>query len=290
MCRYMLFLMQLVSRSQFLAISFTAFAVFAATSLEAASGKRRNPTSKVFVADVQGESHIDTGDKIEPLTKKSVHSAEGSIIQTQVNSYDALVLSNGTAIYVAPETRFEVKKFMQEPFSPNRTDLEVEPSISQTVIKLVRGGLGVCTSKLVAGSSMVYNTPHASVNVRGRKVMIEVDDDETRVSLLEGDVTVLADAMSDGEMLRPGQMATVRKGASANVEVSITAIPEEALPKLDEHVSLACISRRTVYFEVVDRQAGNAFDAEDPSEIRPLELIPADLPTRFTISPARITD
>lgn len=262
--------------------------ILSLTSLYAASGKRKNPTSKVFVAEVTGESQIDTGERIEPLTKKSVHSAEGTVIETKVDSSDALVLSNGTALYVGPATRFEVKKFLQEPFSPNRTDLDVEPSISQTVVKILRGSLGICTSKLVAGSSMVYNTPHGSINVRGRKVMIEVNDEETRVALLEGDVTVIGDTMSGGEILKPGQVAIIRKATPmASATITIESIGEADSAKLDEKVALACISRRTVFFEVVDRPGETAFDAEG-SEIRPVEVVPADLPTQFTISPARI--
>jgi hypothetical protein len=262
-----------------------------ATLSYGADGKKRNPTSKVFVADLTGESQIDTGEKIEALTKKSVYSAEGTIIETKVDSTDSLVLSNGTAIYVGADTRFEVKKFLQEPFSPNRNDLDVEPSISQTYVKIVRGAIGICTSKLVAGSSMVYTTPQATINIRGRKLMIEVEENETRVSLLEGDITVLGDSLRDGQTLKPGQQAIIRKNAAdQTATITVQPLSEAAIAQLDEKVALACISRRTVYFEVADRKGGNgtAFDTEAPAEIRPVEVVPANLPTRFTISPARI--
>ncbi len=38
-----------------------------------ATGKK-NPTSKLFVSDVEGLAEIDTGEKIEELEKKSVHT------------------------------------------------------------------------------------------------------------------------------------------------------------------------------------------------------------------------
>src|ERR1035438_1734338 len=80
-----------------------------------AAGKRKNPTSKVFVAETKGETQIDTGEKIEPLTVKSVYSVEGSKISTKADSSGTFVFSNGTSIIVGPNTRFEVKKFLQEP-------------------------------------------------------------------------------------------------------------------------------------------------------------------------------
>jgi hypothetical protein len=245
------------------------------------AAKNANPASKIYVADLGGDSQVDTGERIETLSKKSVYVAEGTSFETKSDSYNSLVFSNGTAIYVGADTRFEVKKFLQEPFLPNRTDLDAEPSISQTLVKVTRGAVGVCTSKLVAGSSMTYQTPHATVNIRGRKVMVQVNDTETRVSLLEGDVTVLSGNAS--EALRPGQQAVVRKTASdERAAVTVQPIPDADLAKLDENVSLACISRRTVFFEVAPREEGGE------AEIRPVQVVPANPDPGFTVSPARI--
>jgi hypothetical protein len=259
-----------------IAVSMLAFSnLFAAKSI--------NPASKIYVADLSGESQVDTGERIEALDKKSVYVAEGASFETKPGASNTLVFSNGTAIYVGAETRFEVRKFLQEPFQPNRTDLDAEPSISQTIVKLTRGSVGVCTSKLVAGSSMSYQTPHANVNIRGRKIMLQVSDTETRVSLLEGDVTVLTNNAGNSETLRPGQQAVIRKTASdEKSSVTVQPIPDAELAKLDENVSLACISRRTVFFEVAPREEGGE------AEIRPVQVVPATPDPGFTVSPARI--
>jgi hypothetical protein len=261
-----------------------ALGIFAAPLSTLAAVKNKNPASKLYVADLSGESQIDTGERIEALNKKSVYAAEGMSVETKAGASTSLVFSNGTALQVGPETRFEVKKFLQEPFLPNRTDLDAEPSISQTIVKVSRGSVGVCTSKLVAGSSMTYLTPHATVNIRGRKVMIEVTDTETRVSLIEGDVTVLVpDAGGESRTLRPGQQAFARKAANdPTAVVAVQPILDEQQAKLDETVSIACISRRTVFFEVAQRGEG------EDDEIRPVEVVPATPDPGFTVSPARI--
>ena len=249
--------------------------------LAQAAGKRKNPTSKVFVAETKGETQIDTGEKIEPLTVKSVYSIEGSKIETKADSSGTFVFSNGSSIIVGPNTRFEVKKFLQEPFTPNRNDLDVEPSISQTAVKLMSGSIGICTSRLVAGSSMTYQTPHGSINIRGHKIMIEVAENETVVSLLEGDITVMGDDVGTSQNLKPGQQAIMRKAAPDQPTViTVRSITPEANTKADDQASLACIARRTVYFETADREG---------SEIRPVEVKSTDLPTHFTVSPSRLT-
>src|SRR5690606_1901409 len=114
---------------------------------------------------------IDTGETIDPLTKRSVYTAQGTVIETKSNASNSMVFSNGTGVYFDPETRLEVRKFVQEPFTPNRRDMEIEPSISNTQNFLPRGTVGICTSKLVAGSTMRYNTPHANIRIKGRKVV-----------------------------------------------------------------------------------------------------------------------
>lgn len=266
------------------------FAIVSALAFPAHSSaqtpKRANPTSKLYVAEVKGTSSVDDGKSVKPLAKDGVVAPEGSIFETKPNSNDSFVLSNGTAMFVDSDTRFEVKRFMQEPFTPNRNDLEIEPSVSQIVIHLNHGSVGLCTARLLAGSSMAFQTPQATINIRGRRLMIQSDDKDTRVSLLEGDLTVIGDPAKGGEVLRPGQQAVVHKESpDGPATVTVTTISEEETAKLDELVSLACISRRTVFFESVPR-SGNGTTGE--SDLVPVRTTPGRAPTQFTVSPARV--
>jgi len=80
--------------------------------------------------------------------------------------------------------------------------------------------------------------------------------------------------------LKPGQQAILRKAAPDQpTTVTVRTISPEANSKTDDQVSLACIARRTVYFETADR---------DGAEIKPVQVQPTDLPTQFTVSPARL--
>jgi hypothetical protein len=244
--------------------------------------KKSSPTSKLYVADMTGHSQIDDGEHILQLAKNDVRSPEGTTIETKTDSTDSLVLSNGTAIYVAPETRFEVKRFLQEPFTPNRNDLDDEPSVSQTVVQIAHGSLGLCTSKMVAGSTMTYKTPEATITIRGRRLLIETLANETRVSLLEGDVTVVGNETQGSETLHGGQRAIIHRAtASGPAVIKIEPIPDDQTSKLDDIVSLACISRRTVYFESVPNANGN-------NELVAVRATPGTAPTAYTVSPSRI--
>ena len=228
-----------------------------------AQGRKKNPTSKVFISDVAGEAQIDTGDNIQDLNKRSVYTAQGTIIETKKSDRDedknkifsTMVYSNGTGAYFDQDTKVEVKRFVQEPFTPNRTDMDVEPSISQTQAYVSRGTVGLCTSKLVAGSNMTYNTPHGAINIRGKKIVIQATDGETKVSMLEGDSTIRGGTMDlGGHQLHAGEQAIIRPGAPGQPNnVIVQQIPPSEVTQLDDKVAQACMAKKTVYFEVKER-------------------------------------
>ena len=292
-------------------------AVLAATSSFAQQPKKRtNPASKVYFTDVQGLAEIDTGDRVDELTQRTVYTAQGAVIETkkaespedQTRYSSAMVFSNGTGAFFDTDTRVEMKRFVQEPFVPNRNDIDVEPSISQTQAFLSRGAVGLCTSKLVAGSNMTYQTPHGSVNIRGKRVVNEAAADVTKISMLEGESTVRAgETDMGGHALRAGQQAIIRAGRGGQPSaIEILTIPPPELPKLEERSTLACAAKKTVYFEARERPndglpevAGadapvTAFNSDAAGddivqqEIVPVTIVPTTLPTEYTVSPATL--
>jgi hypothetical protein len=259
----------------------------------AQGGKRKNPTSKLYVTDANSQAaEINNGEKVDDLLNKSVHSADGATIETKADSKDtAIVLSNSTGVFFDPDTKVEMQRFMQEPFTPNRTDMDTEPSISQTQAMVSRGSVGLCTPNMVAGSSMVYSTPHASVAIRGRKVVIQTSDNETVVSLLEGDVTVRGDQFTGGETLKAGQQAVIRRTSpTAPPTISIRPIPPSQMPALNDRVDAACTARQKVYFEQVDPKTLFTDGGEPQPEIVPKEVVKPSIKPKITVSASSIDD
>jgi hypothetical protein len=238
-------------------------AALVATTPVQAQSKKKNPSSKVYFAEVHGDAIIDTGEVVDDLSRRAVYNAQGTIIETKPadkagdrgKAYSTMVYSNGTGAYFDPDTRVELKQFAQEPFTPNRTDMDVEPSISQTSAFVARGTVGLCTSKQVAGSKMNYQTSLGTVNVRGRKVVIEATNDETKISMLDGESTVRAGSQElGGHTVRAGQQAIIRRGANGQPnQIRIMPIPPQEAPRLEEKVDMACKAKKTVYFEVRER-------------------------------------
>jgi hypothetical protein len=228
-------------------------------------GKKKGPTSKIYLAQTTGDSEIQTGDKIYTARQATAFDAPGTVIETKANSNNAFVYSNGTGMFVDQNTRVEIDRFVQEPFKPERStaaDAPFEPSISQSSVHVAHGAVGICTSQLISGSSMSYSTPQASVNIRGGKVSIETNADVTVIDLLDGDITVRGGSRDvGGQILRPGERATVKANpAGLPPTITISRIPPEALQMSDERVSVACNAKKSVTFETIEKKAAEGLD------------------------------
>jgi hypothetical protein len=285
-----------------------ALATLCAAVVARADAPKKNPTSKLYVADAVGENQIDTGVEIDDLTKKSVYNAEGTVVETKAHSNTAVVLSNGTGIYVDVNTRLHIKDFEQEALRPNRSDMDDEPSISRTHLYIEKGVIGVSTSKLVAGSTMVYDTPLASAEIRGRQAVILSEDNLTVISMVQGEATVQAGPLDRPRLLKNHQQIIIRPGkpGEANI-VEIQDIPdgadEDALVWLEERVITADNARKMVYFEVAARKAGDnsvtVFDAasndasgrgtgSSGNEIVAVPVLPVNPTVQPNVSPANL--
>jgi hypothetical protein len=284
-------------------------------------GKKKGPTSKLYLAEAVGDSQIQTNDKIYTARQATAFDAPGTVIETKEGAHNAFVYSNGTGMFVDQNTRVEIDRFVQEPFRPDRkstADAPYEPSVSQSNVHVAHGAVGVCTSQLVSGSSMLYSTPQAQVNIRGGKVSIETNADETIIDLLDGDITVRGGVKDlGGQVLRPGERAVIRSApAGQPPRVTISQIPPEALQASDERTNVACNAKKTVTFEVIEKKAEEGLDApadtpaetgtpaSTPAEAAPGEdapeagesdqeivakpTVPAETPTNIVISPDRL--
>lgn len=275
---------------------------FLCAAVVAHAQSAKSPTSKMYVADTQGDALIDNGKEIDDLTKKSVYNAQGSVIETKPNSNASAVLSNGTGLYFDVNTRVEIKEFQQEAFRPNRSDIDDEPSLSTTHVIVDFGVVGVSTSKLVAGSRMVFDTPLGSATIRGRQSVIAAGENISVFSVIQGDATVQAGAGDFPHVIKAGQQIIIRpsnRPGQPNLVV-IQDIPSgnepEALLWLEERVLAADSARKLVYFEVVARKGDNnitLFDAANSNstgnEIVAVPVVPASPPIGPVVSAANLS-
>jgi hypothetical protein len=277
-------------------------AVLCVTAVAHAQG-RKNPTSKLYVADTVGDVQIDTGEEVDELTKKSVFSASGAVIETKPSSNASIVLSNGTGLYFDIDTHVTIKAFEQEAFKPNRDNIEDEPSVSATRIFVDHGVIGVSTSKLAAGSTMLYETPLASASIRGRQAVILSQDNLTVISMVQGEATVQAGPLGRSYLVKNRQQIIIKPGKKDEENlVEIEDIPdgnfENGEQWLEERVLTADAARKLVYFDVQARKGSDGsitlFDGstsggnDQGTQIVPVPVVPANPTQQPNVSPANL--
>lgn len=231
-------------------------------------GKKKGPTSKLYIAETTGASQIKSGDKVYTVRQASAFDAPGTVIETSENSSTALVYSNGVGMVIGENSRIEVTKFDQAPFSANTAtaaDSNQEPSVSQSEIFLSRGTVGISTSEFLSGSSMACATELGAIKIRGGNIAIESRPEESIFDLLQGAATVVNNLNGQSYALKPGDRIIIRREPGGKQEVILTRIPAPALPALNAFLTIASNSRRTVTFEVIEQKAMLGSDAPPPA-------------------------
>jgi hypothetical protein len=295
-------------------------------AVSAASPAPGKPTGKFYVASVKGSAEIYIKDgPIYPLAPKAVFSAEGNEIVTGPNSTVTLVFSNSTSVTCAGDTRLHILKFSQQPLKPNVTDLDDEPSVSQMQVFIDRGTVSVTTPNLAAGSSCTWFTAQGQVSIRDVQAVINVQPSETIVSMLAGDATARTETLDGGVHMQQGQQVIMRNGLSGQPEpIEVQPIPTFQLAQLTSLSADSSMARKMVYFAPVtsggagptlaggtpvagktkstdsststSTDTGSVFDensnlnsnSANSQNLQPVQLVPANLPVQFTVSPARI--
>jgi hypothetical protein len=189
---------------------------------------------KFMVSSVNGSATCVSEGRVFELKKGDTITARGSSVETDGKSNVILVFSNGTGVYVDGGTRFDVLKFDQEFFAPNN-NLRVEPSNSNTLVRVKTGRVVVSTPRLLSGTTMVYETMHAAVGIRGDKLLLEADDKQTHVAMISGQSTVNprngdGQFVSIGKRLVTGQEAFIKYTAGGGNPESTEPASDNAAP------------------------------------------------------------
>lgn len=260
-----------------------AAAIATTSGAQGLSDKKKGPTGKLYIAEVVGDGQVVTDGRVYQPKQGAAYNAPGAVIETGKESRQSIVYSNGSAMVLNQNSRVEIGRFTQEAFRNDRESVDVEPSISQSEISVVQGRVGICTSGLLSGTTMTYHTALASINIRGRKLVIESAPNRTIVSAVEGDVTIRTGSRdASGQVLHGGEQAVITpSGVGQPPLVKISPMDHDTMAAAEASATLACGARKTVSFETVD-------SAKDGADIEAHSTVPVDPPSNITVSPDRI--
>jgi hypothetical protein len=260
-------------------------ALFCAVVLSALA--QESVLGKVYVSEVNGGVTFMEGGKQIVLKKGDSLSAQGARIQTAPGASVVLVYSNGSSLYISEKTIVEIRKFVQKPFPTGVDTSTNEPSISDTLVLVTQGTVVVTTNNLATGTTMTYLTPQSQIKVRGQEVVIEVQDQDTKVTTVSGDVTVTpanAAPGSVGSVVQTGQVATVvtAPGSLAAETVQVTALDPSTANAFAPQIAAAERAQQTVVFATVTPADSST------TEVQAKPVVPVNLPVQLTVSPSTL--
>jgi len=168
----------------------------------------RSSVSGIFyVITVNGKVECTADGRIWDLKKGDQVLGRGTKIKTDKDANVTVMFSNQTVMFIDEKTELRIKRFDQEPFTPNN-NLGIEPSNSETLINLFEGELVLNTPQLLSGTHLIFETPHAQISVLNvqsgnEKAYIEVNEKQTHVAVIAGKVSVKP-RQSDGSYVSLG--------------------------------------------------------------------------------------
>jgi hypothetical protein len=220
----------MLTRFKFLSLGLLVSILAAQAS--AALSKPTTLLGKILFSSVKGDVTCISDGRIWDVKKGDTFQARGLVLRTGDGAHATIVFSNGTGVYADEKTNLEVVKFDQEFFAPNN-NLRVEPSNSSTIVKLDTGRVVISTPRLISGTTMVYETAHAAVGIRGNKIMVEASEQQTHVAIIEGLATVNVrdpegNFVSIGRRLTTGKEAFVKRALGGSTDEKVAALDANA--------------------------------------------------------------
>jgi len=226
-----------------------------------------NLVSKLYAVDVEGEAYVENAGAILPLSAREIYVAQGSTVYTSEESTVSLVISNGTGLFLSESTRMTVTRAAQEPFQGERSDMINEPSVSNIQLEHQHGIMGICTSRLLAGTLLEVVTDEFITRIVDGKLVYERGPEGSSVTLVGGDASV-----QSGQIWYEGEARDLKvrhklffpADGSEPIETQLSG---SELAGMEGIVTIACLARRGVYFDVLgDPVASDIIETPDQAE------------------------
>ncbi len=177
--------------------------------------------------------------------------SQGYTVTTGADSSVVLLFSNGSSIIMNADSTLSVAKFLQEPYDPalgEYSELEADPSQSDTLLKLDYGEIIGNVKRLRSASVYLVETPAGSVGIRGTTFRIRV---RRTIDPTTGLVAVrLIVTNADGNV----EVATIETGGVFESVPAGTEITVEAQVNVDTgKLTITLVKKADVSKEIIKR-------------------------------------
>jgi hypothetical protein len=218
------------------------FAIPAVAVENQATGKVSRVPGRVIVAKVVGTvSATGPGGQTKELKAKDEIGEKHTVVSGPGSSA-VLIFSNGSTVFVKPDTTFEIERFLQDPFAEayNVTTATAEPTTSVTSLKIQQGSLTCKVKKLnttgATPSSFTVNTPVGAAGIRGTIIDVEYRPGQGGIAsyslvVTEGAATFTPDGGGPATQVESGRQLTFEARVQTNPVTGESRPTEQPKPR-----------------------------------------------------------
>ncbi len=205
----------------------TAATVLVVIQHQAAIAANSSPDGIAVVTSRSGEAFI-TGQK--PKLHQQL-TLSGTTLQTGTDSTLFLVLSNGVAISLGPNTELSIERYTQEPFPPKKESQQYEPSESDLQLNLSKGSLCFAFEHLSPVSQARIQTPNGELRIHSGNSILVVDQNQTEINMFSGTATFYYPNSSGRAFISDSQSIVINSASAALAKPAAS----KAIEEVDKH-------------------------------------------------------
>lgn len=226
-----------------------SFAFAAGCALSTARAQDSMP-GRLFAVTIEGEVRAVADGRMDLVASGDGMIAHRTSIEVGPRGRASFVLSNNTGLSLGAGSRLEILRFEHAPFAADPMHMDEEPTVSKLEARVRGGQIAFCLPSQVFGSTAVLQVPQASVSLRGRRFMVDVNDRRAVLFVVEGLATVFRGPEDRaGQAVGNGQAVTITGGAGPQFPlIEVAAADPERGSQINESLAGACLSRHTVFF------------------------------------------
>lgn len=141
-------------------------------------------------------AHVKSGQFFDLEVQDLIRAGEA--IHTGTNGKVSIQCSTGVIFQIGSDSRISIEEII------------AQKGADSVRLNLEEGNAAAILSKTSGKTSLIIRTPTATASVRGTEFLIEADEEETSVSVDEGEVEV-QDGSGKSERVRPGRFLRARR-------------------------------------------------------------------------------
>lgn len=197
--------------------------------------------------------------------KHHAFQPDGVTLSTNRDGFLAVVFSNGMSIYMGPSSQLKVIEFAQQPWHPEESNPDFEPSRSKINIQLIEGEFAITQRQAFPTSEILFTVPQGTIETISPALFVQLGPTEASLFVLDGRAIFSPTSQNRRDFVQFGQRLNLNQARQVDSGIALDRIGHEQNKMIEELLTRSRLAAaRTVF--IID---GNVLGAR---AVRPVHF------------------